>query len=86
MEIDLGKVLEFSRVEVKNRTDCCDERALPLAIEVSKDGKKWREVARKTELFTHWNASFDRVKARYVRTKALSRTFLHLEKVSVREH
>jgi len=86
MEIDLGKAVEFSRVEVRNRTDCCEERALPLAIEVSEDGKKWKEVARKTELFTQWNATFDRVRARYVRTRALSRTFLHLEQVSVREH
>ena len=84
-EIDLGKALQFSRVEVQNRSDCCEERAIPLAIEISKDGKKWKEVARKTELFTVWNADFDPVKARYVRTRALSRTFLHLVRVSVRE-
>ena len=85
MEIDLGKVQEFSRVEVQNRTDCCDERAVPLAIEVSEDATKWREVARKTELFSLWKADFPKVKARYVRTRALARTFLHLERVSVRE-
>jgi hypothetical protein len=85
MEIDLGKLQEFSRVEVQNRTDCCDERAVPLAIEVSEDAVKWREVARKTELFSLWKADFPKVRARYVRTRALARTFLHLERVSVRE-
>lgn len=83
LEIDLGSKLEFSRVEVQNRSDCCEERAVPLVIEVSTDGKKWREVARRTELFSLWNASFTQVKARYVRTRVMARTFFHLERVSV---
>ena len=84
LEFDLGKPVEFSRVEVQNRSDCCDERAVPLVIEVSDDGAKWREVARKAELFNLWNADFSKVKARYVRARVLARTFLHLERVSVR--
>lgn len=83
LEIDLGGKREFSRVEIQNRSDCCEERAVPLVIEVSSDGKKWREVARRTELFSLWNAQFTEVKARYVRARVMARTFFHLERVSV---
>jgi hypothetical protein len=84
VEIDLGSVRTFSRVIVRNRQDCCKERAAPLAIEISDDGSSFVEVARRQDVFDQWDAKFASVHARYVRAKALRRTVLHLEGISVR--
>jgi hypothetical protein len=84
LEIDLGKPTDFSVVEVTNRGDCCPDRAVPLAVEVSSDQTKWREVSRRKDTFSFWRASFAPQKARYVRLRATRRTLLHFEKVAVR--
>jgi len=84
VEIDLGKPTTFSLLEVTNRSDCCPDRAVPLAAEVSNDQKTWREVARRRDTFSVWSARFAPQNARYVRLRALRRTLLHLEKVTVR--
>jgi hypothetical protein len=84
VEIDLGSVRAFSRVLVRNRQDCCKERAVPLAIEISDDASSFVEVARRQDVFDVWEAKFPTVHARYVRARALRRTLLHLEGISVR--
>lgn len=84
-EIDLGEPRSFSVVEVENRDDCCPDRALPLALEVSDDARSWREVARRTESFDIWRAELPPQRARYVRTRVLNTTALHLIRVSVLE-
>jgi hypothetical protein len=84
VEIDLGKPTMFSRLEITNRSDCCADRAAPLAAEVSLDQKTWREVARRKDTFSVWSPQFAQQNARYVRIRALRRTILHLEKVAVR--
>jgi hypothetical protein len=84
VEVDLGAIKRFSRVIVTNRQDCCMERAVPLAIEVSTDGTAYNEVARRQDTFSEWDAKFHPVQARYVRARALRRTLLHLEGLSVR--
>jgi F5/8 type C domain-containing protein len=84
VEIDLGKVETFSTVAIRNRLDCCMERAVPLAIEVSTDGSRYAEVARRDQPFGVWDAKFEPVRARYVRARALRRTILHLERITVR--
>jgi hypothetical protein len=84
VEFDLGSPKSFSVVEVTNRSDCCPDRAVPLVVEVSNDRNAWREVARRKETFSEWKAKFSPQTARYVRLRALRRTLLHLEKVSVR--
>ncbi len=83
VEIDLGKTETFSSVTIKNRQDCCEERAVPLAIEVSTDQTAFTEVARRQEVFSVWEAKFAPQHARYVRARALQTTYLHLERVSV---
>lgn len=85
VEIDLGKTRSFSRVRIRNRTDCCRERAVPLTVKVSKDGKTFREVGRQEDVFTVWTAVFKPVSARYVRVQAARRTQLHLNEVAVLE-
>ena len=83
-QIDLGSVQNIKRIDVRNRMDGLRERAVPLIAEVSEDGRTWREVAKRTTVFDTWTAKFAPTKARYVRLKALRRTFLHLENVAVR--
>lgn len=84
VELDLRKPTTFSVVDVTNRSDCCPDRAVPLAVEVSNDQTSWREVARRADTFSEWRAKFKPQTARYVRLRALRRTLLHLEKVAVR--
>lgn len=84
LQIDLQKPTEFSVIEVVNRSDCCPDRAYPLAFEVSQDATTWREIARQPQSFYEWKAKVAPVTARYVRVKALKKTWLHLERVTVR--
>jgi len=84
VELDLGEPTLIGRVDVQNRRDCCRDRSFPLAIEGSLDGQEWQELGRQTEPFSKWTLEFEPTKARYVRAKALKRTFLHLESLEVR--
>jgi hypothetical protein len=84
IEYDLGTPQRVTRVIARNRSDFGPERAVPLAVEVSLDGKSYREVARKQKPFAVWEASFPAVQARYVRLRARAKTFLHLEQVLIR--
>ncbi len=83
LEIDLGDTTEISAVEVRNRSDCCAERATPLRIEVSTDRSSWTTVAERTGEFERWSPSFAAQAGRYVRVHAPRKTFLHLDKVAV---
>jgi hypothetical protein len=81
--IDLRKATVIESLTVVNRADCCIERAPPLVVELSTDGKKWKEVARTNEAFRTWRPSFEPTKARHVRLRSLRRTFLHLHDVRI---
>lgn len=83
LEIDLGEVRSVSQVEIQNRRDYGPERAVPLLIELSDDGKTYRTVSRRERVFQNLIARFPRQKARYVRLRAERRTYLHFEGVRV---
>lgn len=83
VEFDLGTPQRFSRVKVKNREDCCSDRAVPLVLEVSSDGKKWKQIARKNEVFSTWMAEFTATEARWVRLRATKKTMLHFVSVDI---
>jgi hypothetical protein len=83
VEIDLGAPTKFARVEVENREDCCQDRAVPLVIETRDDGSEFREVARTTAVFRDWSATFTPVTARYVRVRIDRQSYLHLVRVGV---
>lgn len=85
-EVDLGKPTQISVVQVKNRVDCCPERAAPAIIEVSSDQTHWKEVSRRKDSYSLWTAKFAPVTARYVRVRVPRRTILHLADVTVRAH
>jgi hypothetical protein len=83
IEIDLGTKRRFSAIKVVNRTDCCADRAAPLAFEISSDHTKWHEVARRNEVFNTWTQEFAPQSARWVRLVLLKKSALHLHRFSV---
>lgn len=82
-EVDLGRVVTISRVEVTNRKDCCSERANPMTIKVSRDGQVYTLVGRREGPFSVYTARFAPTEARFVRLTVEKRTWLHLERISV---
>ena len=65
-------------------TAIVDHHESPNAIEGSLDGEEWQELGRRKEPFSKWTLEFSPTSVRYVRVKALKRTFLHLESLEVR--
>jgi hypothetical protein len=84
MEIDLGTPTKIHRVDIVNRDKCCQDRAVPLVVELSTDQKTWTQVARRDDEFGSWTATFRPKVVRFVRLKALKQTWLHLKSVAVR--
>jgi len=83
LELDLGSIQRISAIRVVNRKDCCAERAVPLLVEVSIDGKTWKLVARRDATFSTWLGEFAPTQARWVRLKLEKRAFFHLAQVRV---
>jgi hypothetical protein len=83
LTIDLGSVHRVSKVIVYNRADCCQERAVPLRLELGEDATRFWQVATRTELFDVWRPKFRPVNARYVRLTDLKADAFHLSEVEV---
>lgn len=83
IQVDLGKLERVKKVLVKNRTDCCGERALPLVVEASLDGSTWTPLARRDEAFVEWTVAVAPTELRFLRFSVPRRTFLHLSRVQV---
>jgi hypothetical protein len=81
--IDLGRVEPIRSVEVYNRIDCCQARAVPLRLELSVDGAHYTTIERRTEPFLSWKVSVPQVEARFVRLSHEGRGFFHLTEVEV---
>jgi hypothetical protein len=82
--IDLGSPQKISRIVVYNRSDCCQERAVPLRIAISEDGKTYRTLMERKEPFVvSFTADFPKTRARYVKLTALQNTVFHLNEVEV---
>ena len=84
VEVDLGVVQPVHAIEVGNRADCCEDRAVPLVAEVSIDRAKWSTVARRDTDFSTWTTTFASTPARYVRVRAPRTTMLHLQDLVIR--
>jgi hypothetical protein len=82
--IDLLQSRTIHSVKVTNRTDCCDERCLPLFVEVAGDDKHFVEVGHRTETFAAWRADFTPRRARYVKLWVDAKTYFHLSGVEIR--
>lgn len=83
VEIDLERTRMIQSVVVTNRKDCCEARALPLVLEASEDRKHWKQLARREQPFTRWNASLNPTPARWLRLSVPRVTWLHLQDVAV---
>ena len=81
--IDLAGSLNFDKVVVYNRADCCKERAVPLELSVSEDGENYLKLAERNTPFDVWTASRLRAKGRFVRLRLLSDNFFHLSEVEI---
>lgn len=84
IEFDLGKPTKVRRVDVANRGDCCQDRAVPLIVEVGNDRSTWSEVAHQDKEFKHWTAKFAPRMARFVRLRVPRQTVFHLQEVAIR--
>jgi hypothetical protein len=81
--IDLGESKSFRKVVVYNRHDCCQDRAVPLLIEVSDDGQTYYAVDERRESFEQWVADRRRAKGRYVRLRVEKSDYFHLTEVKI---
>jgi hypothetical protein len=84
LTIDLKRETPLRRAIIRNRSDCCGPRALPLALELSRDQLHWQQVALRTRSFDVWRTSFSAQRARWVRLRVLRRSLLHLASVVLR--
>lgn len=85
VEWEFGQPTRLREVVVSNRSDCCDERALPLVVEVSDDHTRWTQVARRTEPFgANLTIAFTETSARYLRLRVDRESYLHLEFIEAR--
>ncbi len=82
VEIDLGSEHLIRGVRVENRTDCCQERALPLNVEVL-DGDIWRLVFQRRTAFSVWKDDIGPVRGRKIRFLRPGTGYFHLKKISV---
>lgn len=83
--VDLGRVRTITSIEIENRNEsCCKERAIPLVVEVSNDGRRYRTVATQREVFDTWAPEFSGVTGRFVRLRVQGRsTMFHLAGVEI---
>ncbi len=81
--VDLGVLHSISSVVVYNRADCCQERAIPLILEVSSDNQKFEKVKEQREQFDKWVVDDIDKKARYVRITNTSNNCFHLSELEV---
>ena len=87
MTIDLGREAALTGVLVRNRTDCCQERAEHLRLQVSSDNQSWREIWKAGDIQPVWEIPLrdQDIKARYVRLdiQPSTPTIFHLQHVEV---
>jgi hypothetical protein len=84
LTVDLQGVYSIKQVVVYNRTDCCEERVVPLIIEVSTNNRDFTQVTRRDAEFHTWAAKFTPVQTRYVRLRVdKAATYLNLNEVQI---
>jgi hypothetical protein len=82
LEIDLGGEHVTRSVLVENRADCCQERALPLNVEIW-TGNAWRLIAQRHAAFKVWKYDVGPVRASKIRFRHPGFNYLHLKRISV---
>lgn len=82
VSIDLGRTVRISKIVVENRADCCQERALPLDIEIP-EGTGWRQVCQRRSPFDSWSCHPRDTKTRTLRLRRPGVGALHLKRVAI---
>jgi hypothetical protein len=82
VEIDLGDEHVVRGVRIENRPDCCQERALPLNVEIW-DGKNWQLVAQRRTAFSVWKYDIGPVRTRKMRFLHPATSYFHLKRISI---
>jgi hypothetical protein len=87
VELALKQFGEIRGFEIVNWTKFRG-RAVPLKVEVSEDGKVWKEVALLTKPKSVWKVDLKgkQVRGRYVRLTKQGHDFLHLNNIRVYGH
>jgi hypothetical protein len=80
---DFGSPRTVKKLEIYNRLDCCGDQTYPLMVEVSDDGRTFRELDRRTKYFTVWSTRVAPTKTRYVRLRVLKHAQFHLNEVEI---
>jgi len=81
---DLQTPTALHRLDVSNRLDSYQDRAVPLVAELSTDRQHWKEVGRRTDVFSTWTLTFPSTTARYIKLKVARVSTLHLKSVEAR--
>ena len=81
--IDLGASKRFGTVVIHNRADCCQERQVPMVLEVSEDGVKFERLAERAVKFDAWTVDNLQARGRYVRLRLEGSGMFHLAEVAI---
>jgi hypothetical protein len=82
LQIDLGGDHVVRSLLIVNRSDCCEERAIPLNVEALVRGN-WKLIAQRRAPFTAWKYDVDPIHTSRVRVRLPGHGFLHLKRISV---
>jgi hypothetical protein len=84
--VDLQRPYRINSIKVFGRGDCCYDQSVPIALEVSDDGKSFRKIAERTEAFSEkdpWVVRPASTFARLVRVRAEHNGYLVLSEVEI---
>ncbi|HMJ09881.1 MAG TPA: discoidin domain-containing protein [Polyangiaceae bacterium] len=86
VRVDLETPQRIERIKVYNRADGWQDEVVPLVLEVSSDGKNWRELEQRSKTFTQdkpWTWKGDAVTARYVQVRRPKQGYIALTEIEV---
>jgi hypothetical protein len=84
VEVDLQKTRKVGAVVLRNRHDCCQDRGVPMVVELADEDRQWTVVASRNKKFDTWKARFTPTEARYVRIRSTARTAIGLREIQIR--
>jgi hypothetical protein len=82
VEIQLDGEHVIRKIVVVNRADCCQERALPLNVEIL-GSAGWKLIAQRRAAFSTWEYDVEPVRASVIRVRRPGSGYFHLKRISV---
>jgi hypothetical protein len=89
MTIDLESPRAIATIEVYNRVDGWFDASLPVLLEISLDGTRWNQIARRDTTFSAfppWTVHIDRTVTRFVRARSLNHEAFALSEIKIYEN